>query len=488
VAPELPFTIGTAGHVDHGKTALVKALTGVDTDRLPDERRRGISIALGYAPLALPSGRPCSIVDVPGHERFVRTMVAGATGVDAYLLTVAADDGVMPQTVEHVTVLRGLAVEHGVVAITKSDLADPGPARAAIAELLPGIPAVAVSATEGRGLDELLAALDELAARVPPRPAGDGAPLLHVDRAFTIRGAGTVVTGTLQSGSIGDGDRLRLLPRGIGVRVRGVQVHDEARERAAAGQRVAVNLNRVRLDEVARGDVLSGEGAGLAPAQTLDAELDVPADGLRVHVHHGTREAPARVRRLEGALHRLRLERPLMAAPGDRLIIRWVSPPGTAGGGRVVAAYPKGAEPRRPSRPAAESAAPAAPDAAPARPPGPALDADALALEERLRAAGNEPPLSSELDQRSLAALRDAGRVVRVGPTLHFHAGALAEIERTVRSVIETEGQITLPRLRDELQTSRKFAQALLEHFDAARVTRRLADNSRVLRRYSARG
>jgi selenocysteine-specific elongation factor len=508
-APDLPFTIGTAGHVDHGKTTLVEALTGVNTDRLPEERRRGLSIALGYAALRLPSGRPCSIVDVPGHERFVRTMVAGATGVDAYLLTVAADDGVMPQTVEHVTVLRGLAVAQGVVAITKADVADPAPARAAVAELLPGVPAIAVSAPARRGLRELVGTLDELAARVPARADSGDVPVMHIDRAFTIRGAGTVVTGTLQRGSVGRGDRLRLLPRGESVRVRGVQVHDEPRERAQAGQRVAVNLARIGLGDVARGDVLAGDTSPLEPAQALDAELDVPVDGVRVQVHHGTRETPARARRLDGSLHRLRLERPLIAAPGDRLVVRWISPPGTAGGGLVVAAYPPGAVPRGRSRarpgaaaptPAAgteqghagAAAAPSGASASPSRPPtaapAPALDADALALEERLRAAGNEPPLDAELDERALAALREAGRAVRVGRTLHFHVDALAGIERTVRAIIEAEGQITLPRLRDELDTSRKFSQALLEHFDAARVTRRLPDNSRVLRRYSARG
>jgi len=442
---------------------------------------------LGYAALELPSGRPCSVVDVPGHERFVRTMVAGATGIDAYLLTVAADDGIMPQTVEHITVLRGLAVEHGVVAITKTDLADPEPARKAIAELLPGVSAVPVSASTGRGLRELLGALDELASRVPARAGSDGPPLLHIDRAFTIRGAGTVVTGTLQSGSIAPGDRLRLLPAGMSARVRGVQVHDQSRERAQAGQRVAVNLNRVGLDEVARGDVLTAEAAPLEAVQVLDAELDAPVDGLRVQVHHGTRETPARVRRLEGDLHRLRLERPLIAAPGDRLVVRWISPPGTAGGGLVVAAYPPGAVPGRRTR--RRAAAPAETPAPAPKPGVPVtLDADALALEERLRAAGHEPPLSAELDEEALSALREAGRAVRVGRTLHFHTEALAGIERTVRSIIETEGEITLPRLRDELGTSRKFARALLEHFDGVRVTRRLPDDSRVLRRYARRG
>ena len=201
-----PLTLGTAGHIDHGKTALVNALTGKNTDRLPEERSRGISIALGYAPLDLPSGRRLSLVDVPGHERFVRTMVAGASGVDLFLFCVAADDGVMPQTREHLAVLRQLGVAAGVVAITKSDLVDPELAAEEVRELLPDAPTVAVSALQGTGLEQLLAALDEVAARLPGRVEDAGPTRLHVDRSFTLRGIGTVVTGTLWSGSFGAGD------------------------------------------------------------------------------------------------------------------------------------------------------------------------------------------------------------------------------------------------------------------------------------------
>src|SRR5438132_769915 len=267
-----PLTLGTAGHIDHGKTALVAALTGVDTDRLPEERRRGISIDLGYARLELPSGRAVSVVDVPGHERFVRTMVAGATGIDLYLLTIAADDGVMPQTGEHV-------------------------------------------AAEDAGL--------------------------HVDRSFTIRGAGTVVTGTLWSGSVGRGDEVELLPSGTQARVRGVQVHDQPVERAAAGQRVAVNLVGVDRREVARGDVLVARGGAVEPTYVVDAELELGdarhelAGGGRVQVHHGTRESPARVAALGGRFFQLRLERPLVAVAGDRLVIRRIAPPDTLGGGTI---------------------------------------------------------------------------------------------------------------------------------------------------------
>ncbi|MEN3285487.1 MAG: selenocysteine-specific elongation factor, partial [Solirubrobacteraceae bacterium] len=253
-------TLGTAGHIDHGKTALVAALTGVDTDRLPAEKTRGISIELGYAPLELPSGRRLSVVDVPGHERFVRTMVAGATGIDLYLMVVAADDGVMPQTVEHATVLAALGVEAGVVAVTKADVADPARAMGEAAELLPGAEIVACSARTGAGVEEVRAALDRVVAVLPGPGDGDDGPVLHVDRAFTIRGAGTVVTGTLWSGAVAAGDRLVLLPADRPVRVRSVQVHDEPVERAGAGQRVALNLAGVALREVARGDVVAAPG------------------------------------------------------------------------------------------------------------------------------------------------------------------------------------------------------------------------------------
>ena len=255
----MPLTLGTAGHIDHGKTALVRALTGVDTDRLPEERARGISIALGYAPLSLDGAR-VSVVDVPGHERFVRTMVAGATGIDFFLMVVAADDGVMSQTREHAAVLAALGVEVGVVAVTKADMAEPARAIGEAAALLPGAEIVAVSSVTGAGLDELRAAVARAAARAVPR-AAEGVARLHVDRAFTVRGAGTVVTGTLWSGEIARGDAVTILPSGRHARVRGVQIHDEPVECAAAGQRVALNLAGVDRDEVARGDVVAGEDA-----------------------------------------------------------------------------------------------------------------------------------------------------------------------------------------------------------------------------------
>ena len=336
-----PLTLGTAGHIDHGKTVLVRALTGVDTDRLPEEQERGISIELGYAPLELPSGRRLSVVDVPGHERFVRTMVAGATGIDLFLMVVAADDGVMPQTREHAAVLRALGVEAGVVAITKADLADPARAAAEAAELLPGVESVSVAARAGEGVEALRAALERAAARVGE--AERSGPLrLHVDRSFTIRGAGTVVTGTLWSGTAARGDEVRILPAGTPARVRSVQVHDEPRERAQAGQRVALNLAGVARDAVARGDVIVAGAAPPTPSYRVDVALDWaspdrrPDGGTRVAVHHGTRETAARLAELGGRYFQLRLERPLVPARGDRLVIRSLAPPDTLGGGVVL--------------------------------------------------------------------------------------------------------------------------------------------------------
>jgi selenocysteine-specific elongation factor len=322
----MPLTVGTAGHVDHGKTALVRALTGKDTDRLPEERARGISIDLGYAPLELPSGGSLSLVDVPGHERLVRTMVAGATGLDLFLLVVDAAEGARPQTHEHLAVLRLLGVEHGVVAVTKADAVDDETVELAVDEaheLVPGAPVVAVSAVTGAGLDELRAALDSVAAAATPRRA-DFPARLYVDRVFTLRGIGTVVTGTLWSGTVAEGDRLRLEPAGRDVRVRSVQVHDRAVERAEAGQRVAINLPGVERQDVRRGDALVAPGS-FPLSYRLEVELEELepiTDGARLSAHHGTSRVPARVLRVGEGHAQLRLAAPVVAARGDRVVLR----------------------------------------------------------------------------------------------------------------------------------------------------------------------
>jgi selenocysteine-specific elongation factor len=499
---EAALTLGTAGHIDHGKTALVRALTGVDTDRLPQEKARGMSIELGFAPLLLPGGRHVSVVDVPGHERFVRTMVAGATGIDFHLMVVAADDGVMPQTLEHAEVLAALGVEQGVVAITKCDRASPRHAAAQAAELLPGAEVVACSARTGDGVADVAAALERVAERVTPRAEGrrEGAAVLHIDRAFTIHGAGTVVTGTLWSGTLAAGDTLALLPAQRLVRVRALHVHDQPAERAHAGQRVALNLAGIALRDVARGDALADPAAALAPTQVIDAALDLRDDlhGRRVMVHHGTRAAPARLAALGAGLWQVRLEAPLLAAAGDRLVVRSVAPPDTLAGGTVLdpRARRHGRRPDvlarlerlRRGEPEPSPAAPpaaAAPPASRAAASAPALDPGAIELAERLLAAGHEPLSRSQLGAAvaHLPALIQAGVAVRIGRDLYAHRDALAVVADRAGAIIANEGAVTLARLRDELGTSRKYAEALLEHLDSARYTLRLPDDRRVLRR-----
>ena len=499
---DAPLTLGTAGHIDHGKTALIAALTGVDTDRLPEEHVRGISIELGYASMTLDGGTRLSVVDVPGHERYVRTMVAGATGVDLYLMAIAADDGVMPQTREHAAILHALGVSRGVIAVTKSDLAEPELAMLEAAELLPGAEVVAVSARTGRGLDELRQALGRATANLPSRATDPGAARLHVDRVFTIKGAGTVVTGTLWSGSIARGDSLLMLPGSRHARAREVQVHDVTVARAAAGQRVAVNLSGVSIDEITRGDVIAGLDGDLRETYLVDAELefesaDRPETGARVQVHHGTRESPARLTPLGDSFWQMRLERPLIPASGDRLVVRRISPPDTLGGGRVLDPHPRKhrASKNLQARLTRLATGQGEPDSAPTPTPTieskrsakvaperpgqaeAALAPSALALEGRLRAAGFEPPLDSELDAGDLAALRDAGRAIRVTRALHFHPDAIAAVKQVVvDTAARGDGAITIAQLRDQLGTSRKFAQALLEHLDAERVTIRRGD------------
>jgi selenocysteine-specific elongation factor len=331
----MPLTIGTAGHIDHGKTTLVEALTGRNTDRLPQERERGISIDLGYAPLELPDGTQLSVVDVPGHERFVRTMVAGATGIDLFLLVIDAAEGARPQTLEHLAILRLLGIERGVVALTKSDLVDKETlelGRAEAEELLPGAPVVAVSARTGAGLDELRAVLMQTAQAQEHAERGT-ATRLYVDRVFSLRGIGTVATGTLWSGSLGEGDELQAEPGARPVRVRSVQVHEQAVDRAEPGQRVAVALPGIERTELRRGDALVTRGA-YPSSYRLDIALEALAEiPPRTLVHHGTAAVLARVVRVGERWAQLRLAEPVVAARGDRVVLRTGT---TVGGGRVI--------------------------------------------------------------------------------------------------------------------------------------------------------
>lgn len=357
------LVLGTAGHIDHGKSSLIKALTGTDPDRLKEEKDRGITIELGFARLTLPSGRVMGVVDVPGHEKFVRQMVSGATGVDVVLLVVAADDGVMPQTREHLAIIDLLGIPRGVVALTKADLVDEdwvGLVRSDVEQLLlgtsiEGAPIVAVSSRTGQGLPELLAALDAVAEDARSRQAS--LPMrLPVDRVFTIAGAGTVVTGTMWSGTAQKDDPVEVYPSRLAARVRGVQVHGENVERAHAGQRVAMNVAGIERDQVERGDIIAAPGT-LTVTDRFDARftyLGVPGEqkafetGTRVHVHHGTREVLGRVLLMECAelspgecsFAQIRLEEALTPRYDDRFIVRSYSPVYTIGGGVVLDALP----------------------------------------------------------------------------------------------------------------------------------------------------
>jgi selenocysteine-specific elongation factor len=526
----MPLTVGTAGHIDHGKTALVEALTGKNTDRLPEEHERGISIDLGYAPLELPDGTSLSVVDVPGHERFVRTMVAGASGIDLFLLVIDAGEGARPQTHEHLAILRLLGIEHGVVALTKADLVDEETlelARVEAEELVPGVAVVATSARTGAGLEELRAALAEVAAGVT-RPAADGPVRLHIDRSFTLKGIGTVATGTLWSGTIGEGDELRIEPRGRSVRVRSVQVHDRSVERAEAGQRVAVSLPGVERQELRRGDVFVTPDA-FRPSFRLDVALEAPGEiPPRVQLHHGTAETVARVVRVGDRFAQLRLSRPVVAARGDRVVLR----AGTTVGGGVVLdpAPPRHADAARFEALERGESFVYAPvlvdgewvwsqewlddlradldraiDAADRLDPGVPVPAAEWVraviphLELELRGSKlYRPGATAELGERAEAAaaveaqlgpepvrvedaqlarfLEEQGRLVRVGDGF---AVSPAAYERAREALFDG---ITLAQLRDALDVGRKAAQLYLERFDADGVTRRVGD-ARVLRR-----
>jgi selenocysteine-specific elongation factor len=349
--------LGTAGHIDHGKTALVRLLTGVDTDRLKEEKARGISIDLGFAHLDLEGGVSCGIVDVPGHERFVKNMLAGAGGIDAVLLVIAADEGIMPQTREHLDIIRLLGVERGVVALTKIDMVDEE-WRALVAESVAedlaargyaAFPIVPVSSRTGEGRETLLAALSGAMQDLQERPSGSVARL-PVDRAFVIEGFGTVVTGTLWSGTIRPGDQLVVEPGGRPARVRNVEVHGEKAAAARAGQRTALALAGLDRTEAPRGSWVTAPGA-FPPSHMLDVRLRALPDAARdivhrqrVRFHLGASEVLGRVVLLEGntlapgaeAFAQLRLEEPVPAARGDRFVLRFYSPARAIAGGTVL--------------------------------------------------------------------------------------------------------------------------------------------------------
>lgn len=608
------YVIGTAGHVDHGKSLLVEALTGIDPDRLREEKARGMTIDLGFAWLTLPSGRSVSIVDVPGHERFIKNMLAGAAGVDVALLVVAADDGVMPQTREHLAILDLLGVSRGVVCLTKRDLVGEdwlALVAADVQELLTGTSLegsaiVACSSTTRDGLDELVLALDATIDDLAPK-RDIGRPRLPIDRVFTIGGFGTVVTGTLIDGTISIGDEIEAVPGGARGRIRGLQSHRDSVERALAGTRTAVNVTGIAKEELRRGTVLARPGT-LSAVSSVDARIRAVGDSrralrhnLRVTFHAGADEAGAQLRLLnaaelqagESAWAQLKLETPVAVLRGDRFVLRTAND--TVAGGIVAAVGARrhrrndpgtiaalegmlAAEPaeqlldivsRRPLVPLgparAELGMPAEVAAAalaelserrlvrtlgdgalvtaaylnqlrkrardvlaayhqmhPLRRTMPAeefrgkleLDRAAFAMihpeltEVRSSAGGvaladfapspsvrqraqmesyvaalaaaGTTGASAEIEPELLAYLVETGIVVVVGSGIVFEARAFDEMDRQVRTYIEQHGAITLAEARDLFGSSRRFAQALLEHLDRMRVTRRVGD-TRVL-------
>ena len=619
------YVIGTAGHVDHGKSALVEALTGIDPDRLSEEKERGLTIDLGFAWLTLPNGDEVSIVDVPGHERFIKNMLAGVGGIDLALLVIAADEGVMPQTREHLAIIDLLGIQHGVVAVTKADLVEPEFAELVAADAeealqgttLESAPLLLCSAVTRQGLDDLVAALQSELAKTPAK-RDIGRPRLPIDRAFTIVGFGTVVTGTLLDGSLREGQEVEVLPPGLRSRIRGLQAHRQKVQKAPPGRRTAVNLTGLSVEEMERGMVVTTPG-WLRPTTALDVRLRAVRylrrplrHGMAVTFHTGSAEVEGRLLLLdreelppdESAWAQLRLVRPVAAVKGDGFVIR--DPNDTLGGGRIVDTQPRrhrrfhpptidrleamdrgspqeavviavaAAEPmtlrelHRSLDLAADEVRAAVEEAAAAGDLV-ALDDRPLtegtllfsaqgfaALSERMKAAladyhrqfplrrgmpreelrsrlrqdsrafdqaaalwshrgeireaagtaslpEHEPRPEPEQEKRAqelLAALRDRpfspptlegeddllayledrGDVVRVDEGIVFAAEGYHEmVERVVAHLKERE-TVTLAQVRDLLGTSRRYAQALLEHMDQQRITRRVGDE-RVLRR-----
>ena len=619
------YTIGTAGHVDHGKSALVQALTGIDPDRLREEKERGLTIDLGFAWFTLPGGREVSIVDVPGHERFIKNMLAGVGGIDLALLVIAADEGVMPQTREHLAIIDLLGIEHGVVAVTKADLVEPDFLELVMAEAeeviagtsIEGAPVVACSAVTRDGLDELTESLEGELAKTPAR-RDNGRPRLPIDRAFTMTGFGTVVTGTLIDGSLELGDEVEIVPGRLKSRVRGLQTHGRKVEVALPGRRMAANLSGVAVDQLERGMVVATPGS-LKSVSTVDVRLRAVRytgrtvrHNLPVTFHTGPAEVEGKLLLLdrdslppgESAWAQIRLSKPVAAVKGDRFVVR--DPNDTLGGGLIVDVDARRHRRHHPATIAAlESFSRGSPEEVvlaalrrlePAEPqkvinvsgldaetgrealdmliasgdvvslpgagltgvlllygtegltvmtirlrevlgayhersplrPGmpkeelrsrlglnprvlepllvhwvgagvvkevgatlaltefePRLDSQAQARArtflQQLRSSPFSPSAEASLEEELLAYLEARGEIVRVSNSVAFDAEAYRQMIERVASQIREHGSVTLAEVRDLFSTSRKYAQALLEHMDAEHITRRVGD-TRVLR------
>jgi selenocysteine-specific elongation factor len=487
------IVIGTAGHIDHGKSALVRALTGTDPDRLKEERERGITIDLGFAHAHI-GDLNVAFVDVPGHERFVKNMLAGVGGIDGVLLVIAADESVMPQTREHFAICRLLRIPSGVIALTKADLVDADTIEVVAAEVrelvagspLEGAAIVPVSSRTGDGLDALRQALVAVADTVRPRDDA-GAPRMPIDRVFSMRGFGTVVTGTLVAGVLRVDETVVLLPRTRRVKIRGLQVHGTAQPSAAAGRRVAVNLAGIDTTEIGRGDTLTREGS-FDQTRRIDARVELLADaaplrhGARVRFHQGTSELLGRVALAGGReiapggrdFVRIRLEAPAVLTRGDRFILRAYSPVITIGGGRVLDPLPA----RTPIRTAAAASRLT-------RLEGDTIEAARVFLEEHGRAGLPRDALARRLgaspDQVNALSseMQRAGHIVLVDDAL-VNADAVQKIERSLLDAVAAHHKADplsegLPR---EEGRERFFSRAHPGLFDS--VIQRLSSAGRL--------
>ncbi len=537
------FVLGVAGHVDHGKTALTYALTSVETDRLAEEKRRGLTIEPGFAPLSLPGGATAALVDVPGHERFIRNMLSGAAGLDAVLLVVAADDGVMPQTREHLDICALLGVELGLAVITKTDLADQarltqveGEIKALTAgTFLEYAPILAVSARIGTGLEALEGAISALSARVRPRPA-DQPFRLNIDRVFSKDGFGTIVTGTLSGGAVALGDEVALYPGGRTARVRAIQSHGVTLPRLEGGHRAALNLVGVARTEMHRGDILAAPGSMVITdlafgTLTLLPHAPLLKNGARLRFYHGAGELLCRCTLRgkktlspgETCQVRLRFERPLAARAGDRFVVRTLSPAATVGGGALLelscaartetgdplallaryhAQYPLrdgmnrgellqrwGGTPALLEELAGQKsiklrgAVAAIPAFRPKYTPELARRRDEI--EVYYRRAGFTPEENSAVDialgGEVMAKLLRDKILLPLGPEHRIHRVYYRRALEALTALWEQKGEVSLGRYRDALGVSRKYALLLLEEFDRAGITVKTGDCRTVL-------
>ncbi|NLF08797.1 MAG: selenocysteine-specific translation elongation factor, partial [Pirellulaceae bacterium] len=495
----LNITLGTAGHIDHGKTALIKALTGCETDRLKEEKERGMSIDLGYAPCTI-ADLEVGIVDVPGHENFIKTMVAGASGIDGVILVVAADDGVMPQTREHLDIISLLGVRHGLVALTKIDRVDAGRRREAAAQLtaylqgtfLEGKPILPVSNITGEGFDAFLESLGDMVRLIPPKRI-DGVFRMPLDRAFSAKGFGTIAAGIPSVGSAAEGDEVVLLPQGMKSRIRRIEVYGQPSKLVQAGQCAAVNLGHLEAGAIDRGDVLTVPGY-FSPEELFLCRLRLLPDkkirlknASEVKFHTGTSEVSSTAYLLEqGEMQggeenfvQFRLKRPVVAAPGDTFIVRTSSPARTIGGGTIIEAIERRLKRNRPEvmedvRSRAES-----------------VGDDSRFVEYAVRAAREQAAAESELARRTkiapvklrdvLAKLIDRGRIISVGANSFLHADILAEAEERLaarlddyhREAAESPG-MTAEQLRREFPWPKAVFDAVVaKSKDGGRIVER---------------